>query len=210
MKTPEQLIAFEKRISDLWEVGQLPFLIHLSGGNEKELCDLFREQVRPGDWILSSHRNHFHALLAGMPEDVLEQRIKDGNSMFCFSKELNFLSSAILGGMCGIAAGVALAIQMEGGKEQVWCFLGDGAEDNGHFYEAAKFSISMGLPVRFVIEDNDRSCGVARGQRGSRYSPAWDSGCVIRIAYRSTWPHAGNGTDKKIVFDSEIVKRFAK
>lgn len=207
MKTPEQLIAFENRIKELWETGKLPFLVHLCGGNEHHLIGIFRD-IKEGDWVLSSHRSHYHALLIGVPEENLEQMIRDGRSMFVFDRSKNFLSSAILGGMCGVAAGIALAIHLEGSEAKVWCFLGDGAEDNGHLYEAVKFVESMQLPCRFVIEDNDRSCGVSRAQRGAQFNFPWPA-CVKRYYYTPTYPHAGSGCAHKIEFDKDIVAKFA-
>ena len=39
--TEQELIAFEDRIGELYLDNKLPFLFHLSGGNEKELKDHF-------------------------------------------------------------------------------------------------------------------------------------------------------------------------
>ena len=41
--TKKDLIDFEKLVADHWEAGDLPYLIHLSGGNEDFLIDLFKE-----------------------------------------------------------------------------------------------------------------------------------------------------------------------
>lgn len=206
-QTKDSLIAFENRIRLMWERGELPFLVHLCGGNEDQLIDIF-EDVNPGDWILSSHRNHFHFLMAGGQPDVLESKIHRGKSMFVFDSAINFMSSAILGGMCGIAAGLALAINMRGGNDWVYCFLGDGAADNGHLYEASLFVNSAKLPCTFVIEDNDRSCGVSQIQRGAWDKPSLGK-CVKYYHYAPTYPHAGSGCAHKIVFNQEIVKQHA-
>ena len=80
----QDLIDFEKLVADHWEAGDLPYLIHLSGGNEDFLIDLFKE-VKDGDWIFSTHRNHHHALLSGVPRDELLRKILAGNSMFVLS-----------------------------------------------------------------------------------------------------------------------------
>ena len=131
----QDLIDFEKLVADHWEAGDLPYLIHLSGGNEDFLIDLFKE-VKDGDWIFSTHRNHHHALLSGVPRNELLAKIFDGNSMFVFDRDRHFFTSSILSGTCAIAAGVAYALKEEGSSNRVWCFLGDGAEEQGHFYEA--------------------------------------------------------------------------
>ncbi len=197
MKTAEELIAFETRAKDLWESGELPFLLHLCGGNEEKLIEIFRE-IKNGDWIFSSHRSHYHYLLAGGSEEKLIQKIKDGRSMFIFDRELNFFTSSVLAGTCCIAAGVAHALKEEGSQNRVWCFLGDGAEDEGHFYEAVCFVQGMSLPCTFIIEDNDRSVDTDRARRG-RFQIRWAS-CVWRYHYTPTYPHAGSGCKHHIEF----------
>ena|ERR1700722_10282828 len=199
--TAEELISFENGIKDQWERGELPYLLHLAGGNEGPLIDIF-SRIKEGDWIFGSHRSHYHYLLAGGDQLELDLKIKNGQSMFLFSKRLNFLASAILAGNCCIAAGVALAIKEEGGAGHVWCFLGDGAEDEGHFYEAVRFVQGRNLPCTFIIEDNDRSVDTSVEKRyGSRTLAAMGWGHhVIRYHYTPTYPHAGSGCKFKIVF----------
>src|SRR5882724_5515417 len=120
-KTKAELIAFEKRIQALFETGKLPFLMHLCGGNESQLIGIFRA-IKPGDWIFSGHRSHYHYLLAGGSPERLKKLICDGRSMFVFDHERNFLTSSVLAGTCGIAAGVALSIKLGGSRNHVWCF----------------------------------------------------------------------------------------
>ena len=154
--TKEDLIEFEKAVAAHWEAGDLPYLIHLSGGNEDFLIDLFKE-IKDGDWIFSTHRNHHHALLAGIPANELMASILDGDSMFVFDNNRHFFTSSILSGTCAIAAGLAYALKEEGSSSRVWCFLGDGAEEQGHFYEAVMMVQGHDLPCTFIIEDNKRS-----------------------------------------------------
>lgn len=196
--TKEQLIEFENKMGVLFEDGELPFLLHFCGGNEDELIEIF-SHIKEGDYILSTHRTHYHYLLAGGTPEDLEQKIKDGDSMFVFNRKLNFLSSSILAGNAGIAAGIALALKLKGSKQKVWCFIGDGAEAEGHFYEAVKFVESNKLPCIFVIEDNNRSVESSRIDRHDTYNITWPK-CVIRYIYEPKYPHAGNGTKKWIQF----------
>ena len=46
--TKEELIAFEDHIGDLYMDNQLPFLFHLSGGNEDQLIEIFKD-IKEGD-----------------------------------------------------------------------------------------------------------------------------------------------------------------
>ena len=209
MKTAAELIAFERRIADLWEQGELPYLIHLSGGNEEILLDLWNERkITDEDWVFSTHRNHYHALLKGISEEKLEGLIRAGRSMFVYDREKKFVTSAILAGTCCIAAGVAWQLKQEGSKSRVFCFLGDGAEENGHFYEAALFVESNDLPCKFVIESNDRqvetNLEARRGPFLHTRSPLAHFDCVVRICYAPTWPHAGSGCKTQIKFNPEI------
>jgi len=187
--TKEELIAFEDRIGDLYLDNQLPFLFHLSGGNEEQLIEIFKD-IKEGDYVISNHRNHYHALLHGIPPEELEEKIKDGRSMFVYDRKRNFFLSAIIGGTPAIAAGIAWALKRKGSTQKVWCFVGDGTEDNGHLAEAVRYVDGWDLPCTFVIESNDRSCEASNADRwGKTAHPDWNSSSVIRYQYSCTYPH---------------------
>jgi TPP-dependent pyruvate/acetoin dehydrogenase alpha subunit len=236
--TKESLIAFEDRIKAHWEAGNLPCLLHLCGGNEDQLIALAKDW-KPGDWIYSTHRNHYHALLAGIPEADLEQSILDGRSMFTFSRKHNFYSSAILASTCCIAAGTAHAIAAgnrealadywreplrSSGRPQhthatrpfpwVWCFLGDGAFEEGHFAEAIQWAAWQRLPVTFILEDNDRQVDTTKRERRGHFSDdwmhqvVWPSSHLRTYHYVPTYPHAGSGCKFQINFKPEAIERL--
>lgn len=193
-----ELIAFEQSVADLWEAGELPFLLHLSGGNEDKLIEIF-DRINDGDWIFSTHRNHFHALLAGIDRSRVMKAIRRGDSMFVFDRQRHFVSSAILAGTCCIAAGVAYALKAEGSSNRVWCFIGDGGEEQGHFYEACLMVAGHDLPCTFIVEDNDRAVDMKKQDRTPiPFRPRMP--CVERYSYTPVYPHAGNGTSKIIQF----------
>lgn len=211
----QELIATEEKLADLWNQGEINSLLHLAGSvdgsYEQWLCDFFHENIKPTDWVLCSHRAHFHWLLhhwncefwpdrlgdvtkptppmVRAPEELIRSVLR-GKSMFLFGPR--FIQSAIVAGTCSIAAGIALAIQRRDGTERVWNFIGDGAEDEGHFYEAVRITHGKKLPLTFIIEDNDSSCGVHKSERGSPESWTWPD-CVIRHRYVPKFPHAGTG-----------------
>lgn len=188
--TAEQLIAFEDRIGDLYLANKLPFLFHLSGGNENELISIFKN-IKDDDYVISNHRSHYHALLHGIPPEVIEDRILNGRSMFIYDRERNFFCSAIIGGTPAIAAGIAWALKRKGSKSKVWCFVGDGTEDNGHLYEAIRYVDGWELPCTFVIENNDRSVEASNSERwGKTGDYVWDSPSVLKYKYEITYPHA--------------------
>lgn len=208
--TKKELIDFETKIADIFDEGKLPYLIHYSGGNEDQLIEIFKE-INEGDYIFSTHRNHYHYLLAGGIPDDLEKKIMSGKSMFVFNRKLNFFSSSIVAATPSVAAGVALALKRKGSEQCVWCFVGDGAEDEGHFYEAVRYVDGWNLPCTFIIEDNDRSVNATKHERYGNPISVWPD-CVKRYRYFPTYPHGGNGRNKWIKFtcEAKVVERPKK
>lgn len=188
--TAEELIAFEDRIGELYLDNKLPFLFHLSGGNENQLIEIFKN-IKEGDYVISNHRSHYHALLHGIPPEVVEDRILNGRSMFIYDRERNFFCSAIIGGTPAIAAGIAWALKRKGSTQRVWCFIGDGTEDSGHTYEAVRYVDGFDLPCTFVVENNNRSVESTNEERwGKTADYQWNSPSVIKYSYDITYPHA--------------------
>jgi deoxyxylulose-5-phosphate synthase len=188
--TKEELIEFENKIGELYLQNKLPFLFHLSGGNEDQLIDIF-EGISDEDYVISNHRSHYHALLHGISENELTEHILNGRSMFIYDREKNFFCSAIIGGTPAIAVGIAWALKRKGSKQHVWCFIGDGTEDNGHTYEAIRYADGWDLPCTFIIENNDRSVETSNDERwGKTANYDWNSTRVIKYKYDITYPHA--------------------
>jgi len=189
--TKDRLIAFEERIKKRWNNAEIPYYIHLSGGNEEQLMKLFKE-ISPEDYKISTHRSHYHYLLSGGSEKKLEQMILEGRSMHIIDKDMNFISTAIVSGGPAIATGIALALKKKEDKRKVWCFVGDAAEDEGHFYEAVRYVDGHSLPCIFIIEDNNRSVETSKKERYGCSNMQWPP-CVRRYDYLPTTPHAGTG-----------------
>jgi len=202
--TREELIAFESRIAAKYDDGEYPYLVHFAGGNEDQLIEIFKD-IKPGDYVFSTHRNAYHALLHGIPPDELEAKIEAGKSMYVFDRARNFFSSSIVAATPAIAAGVAWALKRKGSDKRVWCFIGDGAEDEGHCYEAVRYVDGMNLPCVFIIEDNDRNVSASKGERRGEFSRnfPWPCSCVRRYHYKATYPHGGTGTPGWLKFKRE-------
>lgn len=203
MKTPwtkESLQEFEKNLIDLFEAGKIRAPLHLSGGNEDQLIAIF-EPIRSEDYVLSTHRNHYHYLLkGGNPKKLIDEimgkktGLCKGNarSMNTIDPKIKFYTSAIVSGNCAIAVGIALGLKKRKSAAHVWCFVGDGAEDSGHFAEASRFGIARRLPLTFIIEDNDRSTDSTKKDRWHNY-PRFNATNIIRYEYERMYPHVGIG-----------------
>jgi TPP-dependent pyruvate/acetoin dehydrogenase alpha subunit len=171
--TSQELIDFEREVADLFEQGKIRAPIHLSKGNECDLIRIFK-QIKSTDWVCSTHRSHYHALLKGISKEWLKNEILQGRSITICSREHRFITSAIVGGILPIALGLAMTGQT------VWCFVGDMASETGIFHECVKYAIGHKLPIVFVVEDNGYSVDTPTEQ-------------VWRYSYTKELPHQGVG-----------------
>ena len=194
--TSQDLIDFEDDIIKHWENGEITGPIHLSNGNEEQLIKIFNK-IGVEDWVFSTWRSHYHALLHGVEPSVLKQKILDGKSITIVDKECKFYSSAIVTGTLPIALGVAKALKLKNSKDKVWVFLGDMAFESGIFYEVHKYARNYDLPLHFVVEDNGVSTNTPTLDtwNGKQREIPED---VIYYKYESKYPHYGTG--KWVVF----------
>jgi pyruvate dehydrogenase E1 component alpha subunit len=197
--TKEELIKFENEIADIYCDGKIRAPIHLSDGNEEQLIEIFKN-VKKNDWVYSTWRSHYHALLKGIPREEVKQKILDGESITLMFPKHNFLASAIVGGIIPIAMGTALGIKRTKSKQHVWCFVGDMAESTGVYHESLKYSENFDLPITFVVEDNGQSVGTPTSvvwgegeEEASNSMPVRIGKKVIRYWYTKTYPHVGAG-----------------
>jgi pyruvate dehydrogenase E1 component alpha subunit len=191
----EELIHFENKIVESWETGKIRGPVHLSGGNEKHLIEIFK-RISENDWVFSTWRSHYHALLKGVSPNWLESEILDGRSISIINREKKFYSSAIVGGIIPIATGVAMSNKRDNKNEIVWCFIGDMTFETGTFMENYKYIKNFELPVRFVVEDNGVSTNTPTIETwGKKLEVPND---VVYYEYDKQWPHYGTG--KWVVF----------
>ncbi len=176
--TVNELISFETEIADLFESGRIKAPVHLCGGNESALIEIFK-LIQPEDWVFSTHRSHLHALLKGVPPALVKAEILLGRSITLNFQAYKFFSSAIVGGILPIATGVAMV------GERAWCFVGDMASETGLFHECVKYSAGQNLPIHFIVENNGLSV----------QTPTQN---VWEYSYKNKFPHQGVG--KYVVF----------
>ena len=191
--TVEDLVSFEKDIEKHWINGEVKAPIHFSGSKDKvyeqSLIDIFK-QVRQEDWCFSNHRSHYHALLKGVPPDLVKTEILAGHSMQLNFKDYRFFTSSIVAGAVPIAVGVALGIKRSGGSEKVWLFIGDMASETGIYYESRKYAERNNLPIHFVIENDGVSVNSPTKETWGLCNTCTK---VITINYERLYPHAGVG-----------------
>lgn len=184
-----RLLSFEERIKTAFLAKEIHAPVHLSGGNEEQVLDIFK-QVHDQDWVFSTWRSHYHALLKGIPEEQLYQDILDGRSMFINSKEHKFLASSIVGGVLPIALGVAMGAKRLGLDERIWVFIGDMAARTGITHEFMDYARGHELAISVVVEDNGLSTNTptmevwGRGHRGPHHH---------YYKYERSVPHVGVG-----------------
>ena len=184
------LIDFETEVKERYEAGEIKAPVHLSSNNEEELIKIFKD-VKKDDWVFSSWRNHYHALLHGIPRDTLMDLIVRGKSMSVYSDKPKFYSSSIVGGTIPIALGVAQSLKIKGGKNKVWCFVGDMTFESGIFHECYKYATNFELPLQFVVEDNNLSTNTPVDETwGGKQKVPSD---IIYYKYKSDYPHHGTG-----------------
>ena len=200
--TRDDLIAFEKDIGDTFNRGEIRAPVHLYAGNEDQIMRVFDKINVEKDWICCTWRNHYQALLKGIPPEVIKERIMAGKSMVMNLPEYKFICSSIVGGIPSIATGLALAAKLQGTDEHVWCWTGDMSAETGAWTEAYKYARAQNLPITFVVEDNELSVLTPTHEMWGEdkwYLPTvkrtwYESQHLIYYKYKNDkYPHAGAG-----------------
>jgi pyruvate dehydrogenase E1 component alpha subunit len=85
-----------------------------------------------------------------------------GGSMHFFAPDKNFWGGhGIVAGQTPLGLGLAFGLKYKGLKGAALCFLGDGAVNQGCFYESLNMASLFELPVVYVIENNKYSMGTS-------------------------------------------------
>ena len=184
------LIEFEEDIKKIYEKGKIRAPIHLSGNNEDILIKIFKK-IKKNDWVFSTWRSHYHALLKNIPPEWLKKEIISGRSMGIINIKYKFFSSAIVGGIIPIALGVAKSISIKKTKSKVWVFIGDMTFETGIFHECYKYAKNHKLPLNFIVEDNNMSTNTPTNKVWIKKSPIPHD--VTYYKYKRKFPHHGTG-----------------
>lgn len=204
--TNEELIIFEQDIAKIYGKGQIKAPIHLRDGNESPLIQIFNN-INRQDYVFSTWASHLHALLKGIPPDIIKQDILQGRSITLHYPQHNFYSSAIVGGIAPIALGVSKALSESNKSTRVFCFIGDMSFHSGIVNECIRYSIGHDLPITWIVEDNNKSVGTdTEVTCGIRTEDLYESlkdimnkyKCnkntdIIYYSYETSYPHSGTG-----------------
>ncbi len=201
MLTKEELIAFEEDICNEFNQGKIRAPVHLNNGNEEEIIKVFKDNnIGKNDWCFGTWRTHYICLLKGVPKEQLKQDILVGKSITLCYPEYNIFSSAIVTGSIPIAVGTALGLKLQNKPGKVYCFVGDMGSETGSFWENFKYATANKLPIKFIIEDNNKSvCTDTRKTWNIKRLTFEELGYefmkeyIYYYKYSSKYPHAGGG-----------------
>jgi TPP-dependent pyruvate/acetoin dehydrogenase alpha subunit len=177
LKTMLRMRRLEEQVIHLVEDHkQISGHYHVYIGQESAgatVCSL----LRPEDYVFTTHRNHAHILAkGGDPNKILAEIIgkTDGYShgragtFHVAAPQLGVLhTSAVVGGCLPLAAGAAYGSKLKADGRATVVFFGDGAMEEGAFYETMNIARLWELPVFFYMENN----AVSPQQRPGRGSP---------------------------------------
>jgi len=161
---------FEEKCVELYSATKIRGFLHLCIGEEAVAVGVI-SSLGPGDAVVSTYREHGHALARGVPmEAVMAEMFGKatgcshgrGGSMHLFDADLRFYGgNAIVGGGMPPSVGMALADRMNDRTDVTACIFGEGAMAEGEFHESANLAALWHLPVLFVCENNRYAMGTA-------------------------------------------------
>jgi pyruvate dehydrogenase E1 component subunit alpha len=162
--------CFEDRCMPLYGETKIRGFLHLCNGEEAVAVGAMRP-LEPDDAIVSTYREHGHAIARGVPMNAIMAELYGkqsgcsrgrGGSMHLFDAARRFYGgNAIVGGGLPVAVGLALAQKLGGQTTITACFFGDGAVAEGEFHESVNLAALWRLPLLFLCENNLYAMGTS-------------------------------------------------
>lgn len=153
----------EEKLCELYKAGHVKAPVHLSIGQEAVAVGVMAA-LQSQDKIVSTHRCHGHYLAKGGDLNKMFAEIlgKDtgcchgrGGTMHLFdSKAGHVVSTPLVGASIAFAVGIAMAFKIKKENKIAVAFFGDGAVEEGIFWESLNFASVHRLPVLFICENN--------------------------------------------------------
>jgi pyruvate dehydrogenase E1 component alpha subunit len=159
----QRIRKFEERVAELVSKNEIICPCHLYIGEEAVATGVCAA-LRKDDYVFSTHRSHGHYIAKGGDVKALMAELYcratgcskgRGGSMHLASPDIGLPgSSAMVAGTIPLAVGAALAFSLQKRDSVSVAFFGDGATNEGTFYESLNFASLRKLPVIFVCENN--------------------------------------------------------
>lgn len=153
----------EERVAQVYPTDKIKSPIHLSIGQEAVAVGVC-EALRPEDAVFGTYRGHAAYLAKGGDLKAMVAELYGkatgcsrgkGGSMHLVDVAHGVMgTSAVVATTIPVAVGYALALQYAGRPRVTVVFLGDGATEEGGFYESLNLAALKRLPVIFVCENN--------------------------------------------------------
>ena len=169
----------ETLISKEYSRGFIRCPTHLSVGQEI-LPSLLVEFSDNSDFAVSTHRSHYHYFSKGGSISAFFDELHglpsgcsggNGGSMHLIDESVGFMgSTAIVGNTIPIGVGLANSQKIAGSHNLTYVFLGDGATEEGVFYESLHYASLLSLPIIFLVENNNYSVYTNLGDRQASIS----------------------------------------
>jgi pyruvate dehydrogenase E1 component alpha subunit len=167
----------EEKCAELYSAGKIRGFLHLYIGEEAVAVGAI-PQLQPDDAIVSTYREHGHALVRGIPAGAIMAEMYGkangcsrgrGGSMHLFDAARRFYGgNAIVAGGLPVAVGLALADKLQNRPRVTACFFGDGAVAEGEFHESLNLAALWKLSVLFLCENNLYAMGTALARHQSQ------------------------------------------
>lgn len=154
----------EEKIIELYPADQIQSPVHLSIGQEAVAVGVC-SHLQSSDWVFITYRGHAFYLAKGgpLPEFFAELMGKRGGlskgkagSMHLAAPDQGVIgASAVVASTISHAVGAALASKVRGERGRVFVAdFGDGAMEEGVFFESLNFAVLHQVSVLFLCEDN--------------------------------------------------------
>lgn len=170
LTTMVRIRRFEERCAALYSAGAIRGFLHLCVGEEAVAAGVLAA-LGPEDAVVSTYREHGHALARGIPMTALLAEMFGrttgcsggrGGSMHLFDAGRRFYGgNAIVAGGIPLATGLALADRYLHHPQVTACLFGDGAVAEGEFHESLNLAALWRLPVVFCCENNRYAMGTS-------------------------------------------------
>ncbi len=172
-----QIRAAEELIADDFLKNKIFSFLHLSIGQESAAVGVC-SALEIDDLVMGNHRSHHHYLAkGGNMEKMIYEIYGDskgcckgfGGSMHMLDRSVGFVGSTpILGSVAPLGTGIAFSIKAAKKNNIAVVFIGDGAAEEGAFYESINLASLFKVPLLFVIEDNKYSVISSHSDRKSK------------------------------------------